>query len=142
MVQLQDAIIRKIFVRRILVKMEENVKKNGVHFCANVKKDTEEKIVPNVNIRVLLKKNFFDVKFNKKKNYFNIMYVAIQSSWRFRGDGILSYNPLLRPIQLPWINSLSVKTLQKDAFLMSIQVGQNSSATMAVGIIFFFQNVF
>lgn len=70
------------------------------------------------------------------------MYVAIQSSWRFRGDGILSYNPLLRPIQLPWINSLSVKTLQKDAFLMSIQVGQNSSATMAVGIIFFFQNVF
>ncbi|KAK6640052.1 hypothetical protein RUM43_008329 [Polyplax serrata] len=55
-----------------------------------------------------------------------------KSSWRFRGDGILAYNPLLRPIQLPWINSVSLKTLQRDAFVMSIQVGQNSSATMAI----------
>lgn len=63
-----------------------------------------------------------------------LLILAIKTSWRFRGDGVLSYNPLLRPIQLPWINSLSVRTLQKDAFLMSIQVGQNSSATMSVSM--------
>lgn len=57
---------------------------------------------------------------------------GIKTSWRFRGDGVLSFNPLLRPIQLPWINSLSVRTLQKDSFLMSIQIGQNSSATMSL----------
>ncbi|KAJ2938245.1 hypothetical protein O0L34_g17587 [Tuta absoluta] len=47
--------------------------------------------------------------------------------WRFSGDGMLSFNPLLRPIQLPWLNALSIRTRQQDAFLMSIQVGQNSS---------------
>lgn len=52
--------------------------------------------------------------------------------WHFSGDGMLSFNPLLRPIQLPWLNALSVRTLQEDAFLMSIQVGQNSSATLTL----------
>ncbi|XP_022815994.1 protocadherin-like wing polarity protein stan isoform X3 [Spodoptera litura] len=47
--------------------------------------------------------------------------------WRFSGDGMLSFNPLLRPIQLPWLNALSLRTRQQDAFLMSIQVGQNST---------------
>ncbi|KAK7789529.1 hypothetical protein R5R35_000833 [Gryllus longicercus] len=55
---------------------------------------------------------------------------AIKPPWRFQGDGVLSFNPLLRPIQLPWLNALSVRTLQKDAFLMSIQIGQNSSAVL------------
>jgi len=59
-------------------------------------------------------------------------FVAIKPAWRFQGDGVLSFNPLLRPIQLPWLNALSVRTLQKDAFLMSIQVGQNSSAVLSV----------
>ncbi|KAJ0179731.1 hypothetical protein K1T71_004322 [Dendrolimus kikuchii] len=47
--------------------------------------------------------------------------------WRFSGDGMLSFNPRLRPIQLPWLNALSLRTRQKEAFIMSIQVGQNSS---------------
>ncbi|XP_066248043.1 protocadherin-like wing polarity protein stan isoform X1 [Euwallacea similis] len=50
--------------------------------------------------------------------------------WHFSGDGSLSFNPLLRPIQLPWLNALSLRTLQEDAFLMSVQVGQNSSAVL------------
>lgn len=55
---------------------------------------------------------------------------------------MLSFNPLLRPIQLPWINSLSVRTLQKDAFLMSVQVGQNSTATMSVSTRHSFGKIF
>uniref|UniRef100_A0A336MVD4 CSON001872 protein n=1 Tax=Culicoides sonorensis TaxID=179676 RepID=A0A336MVD4_CULSO len=57
---------------------------------------------------------------------------AVPSPWRFNGDGILSFNPLLRPIQIPWYNSLSVRTIQKDAFLMQIQIGQNNSATLSI----------
>lgn len=57
---------------------------------------------------------------------------AIKPAWRFRGDGVLSFNPLLRPIQLPWLNTLSVRTLQRDAFLMSIQIGQNSTALLSL----------
>ncbi|XP_052128982.1 protocadherin-like wing polarity protein stan isoform X1 [Frankliniella occidentalis] len=56
----------------------------------------------------------------------------IKLAWRFRGDGVLSFNPLLRPIQLPWLNSLSIRTLQRDAFLMSIQIGQNSTARLSL----------
>ncbi|RVE52505.1 hypothetical protein evm_002899 [Chilo suppressalis] len=52
---------------------------------------------------------------------------ATSPPWRFSGDGMLSFNPLLRPIQLPWLNALSVRTRQEDAFLMTIQVGQNST---------------
>nr|CAD7592898.1 unnamed protein product [Timema genevievae] len=58
--------------------------------------------------------------------------LAVKLPWRFQGDGVLSFNPLLRPIQLPWLNALSVRTLQKDAFLMSIQIGQNSSAVLSL----------
>ncbi|XP_018329600.1 protocadherin-like wing polarity protein stan [Agrilus planipennis] len=56
----------------------------------------------------------------------------ISQPWRFSGDGMLSFNPLLRPIQLPWLNALSVRTLQSDTFLMSIQVGQNSSSVLSL----------
>jgi hypothetical protein len=62
----------------------------------------------------------------------DVILTAIIPPWRFQGDGVLSFNPLLRPIQLPWLNALSVRTMQKDAFLMSIQIGQNSSAVLSV----------
>ncbi|XP_037874856.1 protocadherin-like wing polarity protein stan [Bombyx mori] len=52
--------------------------------------------------------------------------------WRFGGDGMLSFNPLLRPIQLPWLNALSIRTRQRDAFVMSIQVGQNSTIVISL----------
>ncbi|XP_023246804.1 protocadherin-like wing polarity protein stan [Copidosoma floridanum] len=47
--------------------------------------------------------------------------------WRFRGDGILSFNPLLKPIQLPWLTGFSLRTRDQNAFIMTIQIGQNSS---------------
>ncbi|XP_050681661.1 protocadherin-like wing polarity protein stan isoform X2 [Leptidea sinapis] len=52
--------------------------------------------------------------------------------WRFSGDGMLSFNPLLRPIQLPWLNAFSIRTRQQDAFLMSVQVGQNSTVLITL----------
>ncbi|XP_063227767.1 protocadherin-like wing polarity protein stan [Bacillus rossius redtenbacheri] len=55
---------------------------------------------------------------------------AVKPPWRFEGEGVLSFNPSLRLIHLPWLHALSVKTLQRDAFLMSIQVGQNNSAVL------------
>ncbi|XP_041976162.1 protocadherin-like wing polarity protein stan isoform X2 [Aricia agestis] len=62
--------------------------------------------------------------------------------WRFSGDGMLSFNPLLRPIQLPWLNALSLRTRQQDAFLMSIQVGQNSTVliTLKSGLLHYSYN--
>nr|XP_023025805.1 protocadherin-like wing polarity protein stan [Leptinotarsa decemlineata] len=57
---------------------------------------------------------------------------TISTPWHFSGDGTLSFNPLLRPIQLPWLNALSVRTLQEDTFLMSVQIGQNSSAVISL----------
>lgn len=63
--------------------------------------------------------------------------LAIAQPWRFSGDGVLSFNPLLRPIQLPWLNALSIRTRQHDTFLMSVQVGQNSSAIISVSIYLF-----
>lgn len=57
---------------------------------------------------------------------------AIQPAWKFHGNSMLSFNPLLRPIQLPWLTALSVRTLQETGFLIAIQVGQNSSAILAV----------
>ncbi|XP_037956200.1 protocadherin-like wing polarity protein stan isoform X2 [Teleopsis dalmanni] len=63
----------------------------------------------------------------------------IPAPWRFTGDGSLSFNPLLRPIQLPWLTSLSIRTLQKNAFLIQIQIGQNSSAVICLrdGILYY-----
>lgn len=62
----------------------------------------------------------------------NACQESVSAPWRFSGNGILSFNPLLRPIQLPWLTGLSIKTRQKDAFLMQIQIGQNSSAVVAL----------
>ncbi|XP_012235255.2 protocadherin-like wing polarity protein stan [Linepithema humile] len=52
--------------------------------------------------------------------------------WSFQGDGMLSFNPLLRPIQLPWLIALSLRTRAQQAFLMNVQVGQNSSALLDI----------
>lgn len=52
--------------------------------------------------------------------------------WRFHGDGVLSFNPLLRPIQLPWMTALSLRTRASNTFVMSIQIGQNSSALFSL----------
>lgn len=72
----------------------------------------------------------------------NACQESVSLSWRFAGDGVLSFNPLLRPIQLPWLTALSIKTRQKDAFLMQIQIGQNSSAILALrgGIMHYIYN--
>ncbi|XP_037826241.1 protocadherin-like wing polarity protein stan isoform X1 [Lucilia sericata] len=64
---------------------------------------------------------------------------TIPAPWRFAGDGSLSFNPLLRPIQLPWVTSLSLRTRQEDAFIIQIQIGQNSSAIICLknGILYY-----
>ncbi|XP_067630827.1 protocadherin-like wing polarity protein stan [Eurosta solidaginis] len=69
----------------------------------------------------------------------NACQETIPAPWRFSGDGSLSFNPLLRPIQLPWITSLQMRTLQLDAFLLQIQIGQNSSALLCLknGILYY-----
>ncbi|KAL1116918.1 hypothetical protein AAG570_005387, partial [Ranatra chinensis] len=51
------------------------------------------------------------------------------SAWSFSGDGQLVFNPLLRPIQLPWETEFSIRTRQMDGFIMSVNIGQNSTAT-------------
>ncbi|ALC40622.1 stan [Drosophila busckii] len=64
---------------------------------------------------------------------------SIPAPWRFTGAGSLSFNPLLRPIQLPWLISFSLRTRQQQAFLMQIQIGQNSSAVISLkaGVLYF-----
>ncbi|XP_058065887.1 protocadherin-like wing polarity protein stan [Anopheles bellator] len=62
----------------------------------------------------------------------NACQESVALPWRFQGDGILSFNPLLRPIQLPWLTAFSIRTRKRDAFVMEIQVGQNSSAIISV----------
>uniref|UniRef100_A0A1I8NR21 Protocadherin-like wing polarity protein stan n=1 Tax=Stomoxys calcitrans TaxID=35570 RepID=A0A1I8NR21_STOCA len=64
---------------------------------------------------------------------------SIPAPWRFSGDGSLSFNPLLRPIQMPWVTSLALRTRQRNAFLIQIQIGQNSSAVICLkdGILYY-----
>lgn len=57
---------------------------------------------------------------------------VINKPWRFSGDGTLSFNPLVKQIQLPWLNALSVRTLQSDAFLLSIEIGLNSTSVISL----------
>lgn len=52
--------------------------------------------------------------------------------WMFHGHGMLSFNPLLRPIQLPWLTALSLRTREQHAFVMSVQIGQNSSVLLEI----------
>lgn len=72
----------------------------------------------------------------------NACQETVALPWRFNGDGILSFNPLLRPIQLPWLTALTIRTRQKDAFLMQIQIGQNSSAVLSLrnGVLYYTYN--
>ncbi|XP_055850573.1 protocadherin-like wing polarity protein stan isoform X3 [Episyrphus balteatus] len=69
----------------------------------------------------------------------NTCQEPIPAPWRFSGDGSLSFNPLLRPIQLPWVTSLSIRTRLQDAFIIQIQIGQNSSAIICLkgGILYY-----
>lgn len=69
----------------------------------------------------------------------NVCQESISSSWRFSGDGFVSFNPLLKTIQLPWLNAISIRTRQRDTFLMQVQVGQNGSAIVSLrqGVLFY-----
>ncbi|KAF6198555.1 hypothetical protein GE061_008303 [Apolygus lucorum] len=57
---------------------------------------------------------------------------SVPLSWSFNGEGQLIFNPLLRPIQLPWETHFSVRTVQTDCFIMGISIGQNSTATFTI----------
>ncbi|XP_024946918.1 protocadherin-like wing polarity protein stan isoform X2 [Cephus cinctus] len=56
----------------------------------------------------------------------------IEKPWHFQGNGLLSFNPLLKSIQLPWVTALSLRTRERNTFVMSIQIGQNSSAMLDI----------
>jgi cadherin EGF LAG seven-pass G-type receptor 1 len=62
----------------------------------------------------------------------NVCQESISTSWRFSGDGFISFDPLIKTIQLPWLNALSIRTRQRDTFLMQVQVDQNSSAIVSL----------
>ncbi|XP_049292738.1 protocadherin-like wing polarity protein stan isoform X2 [Anopheles funestus] len=62
----------------------------------------------------------------------NACQESVALPWRFHGDGILSFNPLLRAIQLPWLTAFSLRTRKRDTFVMEIQVGQNNSAVVSL----------
>lgn len=66
--------------------------------------------------------------------FFNVSrpVLDVGSAWRFSGDGTLSFNPLLRPIQLPWSISLSVRTLQQNALIMCVLIGQDGYSLITV----------
>lgn len=63
------------------------------------------------------------------------MILATGFAWQFNGEGMLLFNPLLRSVQLPWTVSLSLRTLQTEAFIVSVQVGQNSTTMILVSAI-------
>lgn len=58
--------------------------------------------------------------------------LAIRVLWRFSGDGIVAFNPLLRTIQFPWYSSLSLKTKKTDSPIISVNIGQNTTARIYV----------
>lgn len=60
------------------------------------------------------------------------MFLAIRALWRFSGDGIVVFNPLLRTIQFPWYTSLSLKTKKADCPIISVHIGQNTTARVYV----------
>ncbi|XP_051163355.1 protocadherin-like wing polarity protein stan isoform X2 [Leptopilina boulardi] len=57
---------------------------------------------------------------------------SVIKPWRFQGDGLLNFNPLLRLIQLPWVTGFSIRTREQNTFLMSVQIGQNSSTVFEI----------
>ncbi|XP_018058154.1 PREDICTED: protocadherin-like wing polarity protein stan [Atta colombica] len=56
----------------------------------------------------------------------------IGAPYSFHSNGMLGFNPLLRPIQLPWMTALSLRTRAQLAFVMSVQIGQNSSVLLEI----------
>ncbi|CAB0015486.1 unnamed protein product, partial [Nesidiocoris tenuis] len=58
-------------------------------------------------------------------------FTGVPPSWSFNGEGQLIFNPLLRPIQLPWETHFSIRTVQTDCIVMAISIGQNSTATFS-----------
>lgn len=116
-----------LFVNHILAKMVVHATMVGLLINVIVLKVSVERIAVKVSICFL----------NFVMKFANFCFIlVINKPWRFSGSGTLSFNPLLRPIQLPWLNALSLRTLQPDAFLMSVQVGQNSSSVLSVRISF------
>ncbi|KAL7022348.1 hypothetical protein ACKWTF_012208 [Chironomus riparius] len=69
----------------------------------------------------------------------NVCQENVESSWRFAGNGYVSFNAIVKHIQLPWLNALSVRTRQRDAFLLQIVVDQNSSAIISLknGVLYY-----
>jgi len=63
-----------------------------------------------------------------------VIGLAIQALWRFSGDGIVAFNPLLRTIQFPWYTSLSLKTKKPNSPVISVNIGQNTTARVYVSI--------
>ncbi|XP_076313585.1 protocadherin-like wing polarity protein stan isoform X2 [Tachypleus tridentatus] len=57
---------------------------------------------------------------------------GVEPARHFHGEGFLVFNPHMRPIQLPWINSLSFRTRYPQGLLMRVQLGQDSQATLQV----------
>ncbi|XP_066904779.1 protocadherin-like wing polarity protein stan isoform X2 [Halyomorpha halys] len=53
---------------------------------------------------------------------------GVGQTWSFDSEGELIFNPLLRPIQLPWETQFSLRTVLQDGFIMGVAVGQNSTA--------------
>ena len=58
----------------------------------------------------------------------NVCQETVENSWRFSGNGYVSFKAIAKYIQLPWLNALSIRTRQRDTFLMQVVVDQNSSA--------------
>lgn len=71
-------------------------------------------------------------------NYF----LAIRALWRFSGGSVVAFNPLLRTIQFPWYTSLSIKTKKADSPIISINIGQNTTARIYVSLHYFKQVFF
>ncbi|XP_023244632.1 protocadherin-like wing polarity protein stan isoform X2 [Centruroides sculpturatus] len=57
---------------------------------------------------------------------------GVEPARHFLGDGFLIFNPHFRPINMPWINSLSFRTRQEDGLLMQIQLGQNNKIELEI----------
>ncbi|CAH1394992.1 unnamed protein product [Nezara viridula] len=57
---------------------------------------------------------------------------GVGQTWSFDSEGELIFNPLLRPIQLPWETQFSLRTVLQDGFIMGIAVGQNSTAVFTL----------
>jgi len=63
--------------------------------------------------------------------------LAIRALWHFSGHGIVAFNPLLRTIQFPWYTSLSFKTKETDSPVISVNIGQNTTARVYVSYLYY-----